>query len=417
MKKTIACILFLLLPVLATAGPMILGGSSGSGIPGGTGGDGAIQFNDSGVLGSSPLVRFNDSSGNLNVRTICGNDGLNCVSPPFTFPFSGLTSWGESAGTNGKFIVSDGNDSTVPLWGSVAGTGTVTNDSNFANNLVMVGRGGVVVGASSLSVNDTVRSPSVLTSTNILVGAGGRTAVPSSLTVNDSMRKSTYDVNDSGRVDDSSGLTCTGCVDISTETNLTAGVGVTLTGDILTSNDSSIVHQSLGGAGAYTHANLDSHIGNDTRHLTGSAQAFTGGKTFTSQANFNDSANVKSGEAYLVGGYDLDEPVDMGNCHGNESVDASISHYYHCADTNDSAMRLIFTPRTGTKFRWVHVKMSDNDTVTFGTGTNDSVGDWCDWGNDSSPGPGTTNVSTFDFVAWWYGAAGKIFCKTSHVVW
>jgi hypothetical protein len=93
-------------------------------------------------------------------------------------------------------------------------------------------------------------------------------------------------------------------IDISDDTNLTAGTGITLTGDTLSTNDSEIDHTSIANKGTNTHAQIDTHIedtSGDPHSIADSTLTFTN-KTIDADGTGNsitniDNANIKAGAA------------------------------------------------------------------------------------------------------------------------
>jgi hypothetical protein len=202
------------------------------------------------------------------------------------------------------FTASNANTSLNAATSSYLTSVDISSDTNLAVsdtdevNMILSGDtlsaeliGGVVSGSAQISIGSTTGTLAVNKGgTGATTAAGAR----SNLGVDAAGTDNSTDVTLSGTPDyiTISGQVITrNTIDIGDDTNLTAGTGITLTGDTLSTTDSEIVHDSLSGFVANEHI--------DHSSITiGSGKGLTGGGTIVTSR----SLTLDTGSAHFDGG-------------------------------------------------------------------------------------------------------------------
>ena len=202
------------------------------------------------------------------------------------------------------FTASNANTSLNAATSSYLTSVDISSDTNLAVsdtdevNMILSGDtlsaeliGGVVSGSAQISIGSTTGTLAVNKGgTGATTAAGAR----SNLGVDAAGTDNSTDVTLSGTPDyiTISGQVITrNTIDIGDDTNLTAGTGITLTGDTLSTTDSEIVHDNLSGFVANEHI--------DHSSITiGSGKGLSGGGTIT----VSRSLTLDTGSAHFDGG-------------------------------------------------------------------------------------------------------------------
>ena len=177
---------------------------------------------------------------------------------------------------------------TINLAGAASGFQSFVSgvgDGNTTYYAITDANGAWEVGLGTV----TDGSPDTLARTTVLATSNGDT---SAITLSSGTHTvfSTYPAGKAVYLDASGNLSYT--VDISSDTNLAAGTGITLTGDTLSTNDSEIDHDSLSGFVANEHIDWTTDQGATNIHSGNYTDTNTMGSGFTVSATTDTNATT-----------------------------------------------------------------------------------------------------------------------------